>query len=141
MLFVFVFGISGFFIYRGIQSSHYEGTAVPYIRQVLPQISTWNPEMMKEYMVPEVLETVSADNLTNLMKGLAKLGELQSIGEPSFQSKSTGGVVDSTQQPVVTYTVKAQYSTGEATVTISLLDKGESYQVYHFNFQSRALVQ
>jgi len=141
VIFVLVTGFSAFFIYGSMQSSEYDGTAIPYIKETLPQISTWDAEIVKQLMAPEVLETVSAENLTNILAALADIGELQSIGDATFKNKSTGGNVQSAKDPVITYEVEAQYSTGDATVTISLIDRGESYEIYHFNFKSKALFQ
>ena len=138
-IFVFVTGFSAFFYYGYYQSSQYDGTVVPYIQEVLPKLSTWDPEIVKQFMAPAVLRTVTDENLTSIMGALAQIGELQSIGEVKFKKKATGGAGDLVQQPVITYTVTAQYSTGETIVTLSLLDKGGSYDVYHFNFESEAL--
>ena len=138
-IFVFITGFSAYFYYGYYQSSQYDGTIIPYIQEVLPEISTWDPEIVKQYLAPEVLRTVTDENLEKIMGALAQIGELQSIGEVKFKKKATGGAGDLVQQPVITYTVKAQYSMGEALVTLSLLDKGDSYNVYHFNFESTAL--
>ena len=138
-IFVFVTGFSAYFGYGAYQSSQYDGTAIPYIQEVLPKISTWDPEIVKQCMAPEVLQNITDEKLRAIMGALAQIGELQSIGEMKFKKKATGGAGDLVQQPVITYTVKAQYSTGEAIVTLSLLDKGDSYDVYHFNFESKAL--
>ncbi|MCK5913787.1 MAG: hypothetical protein KAG12_07890 [Desulfuromusa sp.] len=138
-IFVFITGFSAFFYYGYYQSSQYDGTVVPYIEEMLPKLSTWDPVVVKQFMAPAVLKTVTDENLTSIMEALAGIGELQSIGEMKFKKRATGGAGDLVQQPVITYTVKAQYSTGEAIVTISLLDKGNSYDVYHFNFETEAL--
>ncbi|RLB69239.1 MAG: hypothetical protein DRH07_11110 [Deltaproteobacteria bacterium] len=138
-IFVFITGFSAYFYYGYYQSSQYDGTVIPYIQEVLPEISTWDPEIVKQYLAPAVLRTVTDEDLTKIMGALAKIGELQSIGEVKFKKKATGGAGDLVQQPVITYTVTAQYSTGEAIVTLSLLDKGGSYDVFHFNFKSDAL--
>ena len=139
VLCVFICAFSGLYIYMYVQSSHYEKTAVPYINEVLPKISTWNPALAKEYMAPEVLSRISPAELESLMLSLSKIGELKSVGEPEFKKKSSGEDMTSEQQPVVTYTLDAQYTSGEAKVTISLLDKGDTFSVYHFNFQTEAL--
>lgn len=138
-IFVFITGFSAFFYYGYYQSSQYDGTVVPYIQEMLPKLSTWDPVIVKQLMAPAVLRTVTDENLTSIMEALAGIGELQSIGEMKFKKRATGGAGDLVQQPVITYIVKAQYSTGETIVTISLLDKGGSYDVYHFNFESEAL--
>lgn len=139
VIFVFVTGFSAFCYYGYYQSSQFDGTIVPYIEEVLPKLSTWDPEIVKQFMAAEVLRTITDENLKNIMGALAQIGELQSIEEVKFKKKATGGAGDLVQQPVVTYTVKAKYSTGDATVIISLLDKGGSYDVFHFNFESEAL--
>ncbi|MDA3903340.1 MAG: hypothetical protein PF441_07840 [Desulfuromusa sp.] len=144
VIFVFVTGFSAFFIYGSMQSSQYDGTAVPYIMETLPKISTWDPEIVKQLMAPEVLKTVSAENLANILAALADIGELQSIGDATFKNKSTdgtGGNVQLINEPVITYEVEAQYSTGDAKVIISMIDRGGSYEIYHFNFKSKALFQ
>jgi len=140
-IFVFVTGFSAYFGYGYYQSAQYDGTVIPYIQKVLPELSTWDPEVVKQYMAPEILGTVTDENLENIMGALAQIGELQSIEKMKFKKKATGRAGDLVQQPVITYTVNAQYSTGEAIVTISLLDKGGAYEVYHFNFESAALFQ
>lgn len=139
VLCVFICAISALFIYKNVQSSHYKNTAVPYIKEVLPKISTWDPALAKDYMAPEVLSRVSSADLDNLMLSLSKIGELKSIGELTFESKASSENITSVQFPLVTYTLDAQYSSGKAKVTISLLDKGSSFDVYHFNFQTAAL--
>ncbi len=141
VIFVFVTGFSAFFYYGYYQSSQYDDSVIPYIQKVLPELSTWDTEIVKQYMAPEVLQTVTTENLQDIMKALAQIGELQSIDKMKFKKKATGRADDLVQQPVITYIVNAHYSTGEATVTLSLLDKGGVYEVYHFNFESEALFQ
>ena len=138
-IFVFVTGFSAFFYYGYYQSSQYDGTVVPYIQEMLPKLSTWDPVIVKQFMASEVLGTVTDEDLKNIMGALAQIGELQSIDQMKFKKRATGGAGDLVQQPVITYTVNARYSTGETIITISLLDKGDSYEVYYFNFESDAL--
>lgn len=141
VLFVFVCGISIYNGYRYKQSSEYEKTAVPYVRDVLPRISTWDPAQAQGYMAAEVLERVSSEELQKLMASLSVIGTLEGIDEISFKNKTSGEHITRKQQPLVTYNLVARYSSGEAKVRISLLDKGDSFAVYHFNFQSAALTQ
>ena len=136
---VVTIALSLLFYYGYRQSSQYDGSVVPYIQEVLPKLSTWDTEVVKQCLAPEVLPTVTDENLKKIMDELSKIGELQSIGEIKFKKKATGGAGDLVQKPVITYTVNAQYSTGEVIITIALLDNGGTYNVYHFNFESEAL--
>lgn len=139
ILFVLICGLSIFFGYRYMQSSAYEQTAVPYLKQVLPEISSWEPARVRACMAPEVLEGVSDEKLSALLTSLSRIGTLEHIEDISFKNKASGEHITRDQQPLVTYELKARYSSGEVGVTISLLDKGEDFDVYHFNFQSEAL--
>jgi len=139
VVFVFVTGFSAYFGYYAVLSSRYDATAGPYIQEVLPAISQWNPDILKQYMAPEIAKTVTTEDLEALMGALAKIGSLQSIGEFSFKNKAAVDNVMLDNYPIITYEVDAQYSTGDAKVTISFLDREGSYDLYHFNFQSEAL--
>jgi len=133
---VVTIGVSGGFYYDHMQSTKYDVLAVPYIKKVLPVLSHWDVEQVKQYLAPEVLQTVSDKNLKTLLTSLSQIGTLESISE--IELKNTKSVEDD-QGLIVTYDVEAQYSTGPATVTLRLLDMGEGYRLYYFNFQSQAL--
>ena len=139
VVFVLVTGFSAYFIYNGVLSSRYDDTVGSYIQEVLPAISKWNPDIVRQYMAPEVLQTVSIEELEHLIAALSKIGTLQSIGKLSFRSKAEVDDVRFEKRPLITYEVDAQYSTGDAKVTISLVDRDGAYDLYHFNFQSNAL--
>jgi hypothetical protein len=141
VLFVFTCGISIFFTYNYMQSSAYEATAIPYIETVLPQISTWDSVKVSDYMAPEVLERVTDAELAALMQSLSKIGTLTSIDKITFKNKASGENITREKQPLVTYLLEAEYSSGHVKVTLTLLDRGDSFDLYHFNFQSEALAQ
>jgi len=141
VLFVFTCGLSIFFVYNYMQSSAYEATAIPYIKTVLPQISTWDSVKVRESMAPEVLERVTDTDLNALMQSLSKVGTLTSIDSIKFKNKASGENITRGKQPLVTYELETQYSSGAVNVTLTLLDRGDSFDLYHFNFQSEALAQ
>jgi len=141
VLFVFICAFSIFFYIKHDQSSEYEATTIPYIHQVLPQISTWDPELTKEYMAPEVLERVTPADIEKLMTSLSKLGQFQGIDEIEFKDKQSGEFITRDQKPLVIYSLETRYSNGEAKVTIKLHEKGDSYEVFEFNFLSDLLAQ
>jgi len=141
VIFVVTVGSSIFFGYGKIQSAKYADTAIPYMEKVLPQISSWDANTVKQYMAPEVLQSVSTTDLENLMAALSKIGQLKSIGKFSFKNKASGDNVQFTDGTVITYEVEAEYSTGTAMVRLRLLERAGSYQVFHFNFQSAALAR
>lgn len=136
---VFSCGIGTFFIYRHIQASHFDGTAVPYIYEVLPKIASWDPDLLEQIIAPDIQRQTDPADLVRLMSSLSRLGTLESMGVPRFRHKATAGSDPEREKVVVTYLVEGVFSRGPATITLSLLQDGSSYRVYHFNFQSEAL--
>jgi len=139
VVFVLVAGPSAYFIYGAVLSSRYDGSIGPYIQDVVPEISKWDPEIVKQYMAPEAMRTVTAEDLAAIMGTLSKIGSLQSIDKMSFKGKSEVDDAQFVKHPLITYDVDAQYSTGDAKITIRIIDREGSYELYHFNFQSKAL--
>ncbi len=137
--FVFIVGFSSYFGYGYVQANKYADTAIPYMEKVLPQLSTWDAAIARQFMAPEVAQTVTEENLQKLMLALSKLGSLNSITEFSF--KNSVGIDDGLLSggTVITYDVESEYSTGAAVVTLRLLERSGAYELYHFNFQSAAL--
>lgn len=128
---------TAFFIgYQYFQAKRFSATAEPYINEVLPQISSWEAGRMKNYMDPEILAGTDSGQLASLMESLSAMGSLVKIGEPKFKNRSTGGPGEDV---VISYEIETLYSGGPATVSISLIQKGDTYNVYHFNFRSKAL--
>ena len=138
---VFIVGFSSYFMYGHMLEEKYNGTAIPYIEEVLPELSSWDVERVTPCMAPEVMRTISPEDLERLLKSLSQIGTLQSIGDATFKNESKGDNVKYADAPVITYDIETQYSTGPATVTLSLLCRDGGYQVYYFNFQSQALAQ
>lgn len=128
-------------IYTWHQSSKYEETAVPYVKMVVPEISKWNPEKIIEYMPAESLKTTPKEDIVKIVKYLSKLGALIKMEEPNYSKVFSGPTVEGVQNTIVTYTVDAEYERGDAVVTINLLDKGDSFRVYNFHFNSMALAE
>ena len=139
VVFVFVVAFSGYFIYGYMQSAKYDGTAIPYIEKVLPELSSWDTDRVSQCMAPEILATISPEDLAELLKSLSKIGTFQSISDATFKNKAVGKNVKYADAPVITYDIETQYSSGPVTVTLSLLDRDGEYQIYYFNFQSQAL--
>ncbi len=141
IIFVFVIGFSAYFGYGIYLKSQYNGTAIPYIQEVLPKISTWDADIVRPYVAPEILQTLTEENFNNLMGALSKIGTLQHIEKIDFKGKTGVQKGQLGQHAVITYEVAAKYSSGDAIVTISLFDRNGSYEIAQFNFQTTALAQ
>jgi len=120
-------------LYVSTKSSEYEATAVPFINEVIPKLSTWDLEVFKEYSTPESNKASSDADFSKLLRWFTKLGKLESIGEPVFKSIMNGNLI--------TYIVPVNYEAGEATITLSLRDTDGEFLIHYFNLDSMALVE
>ena len=128
--------VGGFNYYSGQKESQYLTTAVPYVKMVIPELSKWDPVVARKYMSAEFMQKTSAENFSRIIKALSKVGVLQEVGEPNFEEIYAGE-----SQTIVSYTVKVRYDTGDAKITLGLLDQEGEFKVYRFNVESEALAQ
>jgi hypothetical protein len=136
---ILVTAFATFEILKRQKESQYEATAVPYLKMVVPEISKWDPEIIKGYMPPESLEGTSEEKLINIVNYLSKLGKLERMEEPEFSQVDSMRKRNSDEKIIVTYKIEAHYENGDAVITIGLLDQGESFHVQNFNINSEVL--
>lgn len=138
-LFVVLTAVSIYFGYGYLQAKRFDPTVVPYIEQAVPQLSRWDVATTKALLDEEALQRVSDEDLATMMAYLTRIGELQGFDRPYFKSTSKTMTTGAIERAVVTYRVKANYSSGPAEITLSLVERDGGYSLLHFNFQSQAL--
>jgi len=131
--------VGGFKYYSGQKEIQYVDTAVPYVKQVIPELSKWDPVVAKQYMATAFMEKTSEENFARIINALSRIGALQEMAEPSFEEIYSGNTPGGELQTIISYTVKARYETGDAKITLALLDLGGEFKVYRFNVESEAL--
>jgi hypothetical protein len=141
VLFIILTAVSIYFGYGYIQSTRFDPTVVPYIEQAVPQLSRWDVDATKALLDEEALRRVSDDDLATMMNYLTRIGELQSMARPRFKSTSKAMTTGAVERDVVSYQVAAEYSSGPAEITLSLVERDGTYALLHFNFQSQALAR
>ncbi len=128
-------------IWSFYKSSEYENTAIPYLEIAIRDISGWDKQVMAGYMTASVVDTVSDDDLTVIVGALSKMGKLQSLGDYQFTDVSSKAIVGAESGTFVTYVVPAHYENGDATITVTLKEEGDSFSVYRFNLNSLTLLK
>ncbi len=141
VLFIVLTVVGIYFGYGYVQSTRFDPAAVPYIERAVVQLSRWDIDATKALLDEEALKRVSDDDLETMIDYLARIGELQDFDKPRFKSTSKIMTAGAIEHNVVTYRIKANYSTGPAEITLSLVDRNGSYALLHFNFQSQALAR
>jgi hypothetical protein len=128
--------IIGSFHYRALQQEEfYASRALPYIKEVIPRLSTWNPDIARTYMAEEFLLKISAENFDRIVGAMSRLGTLERLDEPRFEETFS----EAGEKTILSYRVDAQYSSGPAKITISLLDMAGQLKVFRFNVESDVL--
>ncbi len=133
--------IGGFHYHSAQKEAQYGPSAVPYIKQVIPQLSQWDPELSHSLMAPEALKKVPKEYFVKVVEAMAKLGTLEAMDEPQFEEVYSGSTLKGQAQTVLSYSVDARYSSGPAEILISLIDKQGKFEVNSFNVHSEALRQ
>jgi hypothetical protein len=144
-IFIVILGIVCLVIWGGIWSDQkqadYKRTAVPYMTKAIHDISTWDIDVFKKYMDPELVKSSPEADLTNFIKVISKMGDLIKLGEPKFLNDiSEIGIVGSSIN-YISYSVPALYSLGDATVNITLKETEGKLVIHKFNLESQALFE
>jgi len=126
--------IASFHYYAAHKEEQYATTLVPFLQKAIPELSKWDPAVAQGYMSPEFMKKTSPEQFAQALASLSRMGELQTLGEPHFEE-----VFSDNNQIVVSYTVKARYSAGDAEIIIAILDQNDAFSVYRFNIRSTAL--
>lgn len=138
---VIVAVIGGSFLYDRYKTSEFDDRAVPYIKEVIPEISQWNPTKTKALMASEVAADISEEKFAQAMDLFSRLGQLQSVEEPKFIDVHSGKQGDIGEQTIIEYEIDVQYTNGEATINLKLLLRDGLFEIYNFNFSSEALLK
>jgi hypothetical protein len=132
--------IVGSLLYDRYQPSDYDVLAVPYIKTIVPEFSQWDSEKARALMVPEVSSTISEEKFSQIMTLFSRLGALQSMAEPKFEKVYTNQPTNFGSQIIIEYEVDAKYTNGDALISVKLLEREGSLQIYNFNISSELLV-
>ena len=125
--------------FLALKEAKYDPLAIPYIEDVMPDLTTWEPLRFEQHFAPEVLEQNGHDRIAPMFNWYSVLGALRSFETPEFHriSKSLGVPYSS----VVTYTVRAEFERGPALITFNLVPvTDEELKVFGVFINSDALI-
>lgn len=128
-------------VFIGYNAAKYEKTAVPYINEAMPALSTWDPQEFKEYLHPLVSAEITDAEFEKMTKWFAKLGSLVKFDEPQFQSVSKNATTELGGHTIIHYQFNSEYQNGTALITIQLIEKDDQLSIYNFNLNSNALIE
>ena len=136
---VLFFVLLGVFI--GYNAAKYEKTAVPYINEAMPALSTWDPQEFRNYLHPAVSEGIADEEFEKMARWFSRLGSLVKFEEPQFQSVSKSATTELGGHTIIHYQLSAEYENGTALIAIQLIEKDDQLSLYSFKLNSDALFE
>ena len=127
-IFTLIVGFGACALYLDKKATELETTAVPFIKKVVPEISTWKMDVFKRYVTQESNDNTSDEDLAKLLKVFSKLGSLKSIDEISF--------IKINNFVYLTYRIEASYENGPATINLILKETNGNFEISHCNIES-----
>lgn len=133
--------VAGVLVYVHLQAAQYDEAAIPYVRQVITEVSRWDPAVTRELMVAEVAAAIPQDKFERGMALFSRLGALQSMAEPEFEKVYPEEATVIGKQTIVEYNTEATYANDVATVNLKFMDRGGRFEIYRINFSSELLLE
>ena len=139
LLIILFFALIGLWAWK--EQSDYESTAVPYLESVIPEIVTWNPDVIWDYYDDEVRSVVSQEDSAKVIRYLSQLGTLDSLSRPQFRQVTSSATLKTGTKKLVVYQVPAVFENGDATIGVTLVDRDGEFSIYHFKVNSMAFLE
>lgn len=139
LLVILFFALVGLWTWKN--QSDYESTAVPYLQSVVPQLTTWDPDVVWDHLAEEARsQTNRADN-AKIVRYLSGLGALENLGYPQFRQITSTASVREGMRKVIVYQIPAVFEAGEASIDVTILDKDGQFSIYGFKVNTMAFAE
>ena len=125
---------TGLYFYTNNQQQNYQAIAEPAAKKILLDISSWQAADMRRYLSPAANQTLSQEQLETLLSQYRPLGRLLSVNELYFSSLMS--VFSLLGEPRVSYTGTATFENGPASLTLTLVEQGNTFLIYNFNLSA-----
>ena len=125
---------TGLYFYTDKQQQAYQATAEPAARKILLDISSWQAVDMRKHLSLEARQTISPEQLDALLSQYRPLGKLLSVNELFFSPLMS--VFSLLGEPRVSYTGTATFENGPASLTLTLVEQGNTFLIYNFNLSA-----
>ncbi|MDR4517037.1 MAG: hypothetical protein MRK00_06585 [Nitrosomonas sp.] len=112
------------------EQKFYSTTAEPAAAQILKEISTWEKEPLLRHLAPEAKQTITDEQMDQLLDHYRSFGRFYSIDELDFSR--TASAFSLFGEKRINYSGVADYSSGPVNVNITLVERGGYFLVYNF---------
>ena len=136
---VIILLIGSLFIYSSTTDIDREKIFIPFIKQNMSKLTTWEYTIYKKLMVESKSQT--NEQLKLYLKLFHKLGKYKSMGKPNLLHTNTSYGQDNGKSEYAGYLVPLVFESGEASVYIVLVYRKEEVKIFKIRFNSDKLIQ
>ncbi|MEK6595613.1 MAG: hypothetical protein AABZ18_03755 [Pseudomonadota bacterium] len=118
------------YFYTNREKDYYSKSAEPAVAQILTEISSWEKQALLIHLAPEAKQTVSDEQLDQLMNFYRSFGRFRSIQELNFSR--TVSAFSLVGEKRLNYSGAANFDTGLVNLNITLIERGGYFLIYNF---------
>lgn len=118
------------YFYTNREKDYYSKSAEPAVAQILTEISSWEKQALLIHLAPEAKQTVSDEQLDQLMNFYRSFGRFRSIQELNFSR--TVSAFSLVGEKRLNYSGTANFDAGLVNLNITLIERGGYFLIYNF---------
>lgn len=119
------------YMHTNSEKRYYSKTAEPAVEKIMAEISTWQEEPLLRHLAPEAKETITDEQLKQLLDQYREFGWFYSVSELNFSR--TASVFSLFGDKRINYSGLIDYSTGPVSLNITLVERDGFFLVYNFS--------
>lgn len=122
----------GLYVYTGKQADKYAQTAVPWLEQNMPAITTWKVEETWKRLAPEAKAIIDQRQLDAIINRYELMGIYKGMESPEF-SRLASALSVLSGDAKINYSAKTHFSNADAILTITLVQRQGEFMIYNMN--------
>jgi hypothetical protein len=137
LLAALVLAFAGLYYHSLQQEQRYHGEAIPYLVELMDDVSHWEVERFWPHLSERAREVVQPEQIANLLGQYSGLGRFQEMDEPDFSHLAAAMSLFSADTRLG-YSFTAYFDNGSAKITATLLEEDGRFSIYNFNIVGAA---
>ena len=118
------------YFYTNREKDYYSKSAEPAIAQILSDISSWEKQKILIHLAQEAKQTITDEQLDELLKHYRSFGRFQSIQELNFSRSVSAFSLMGEKR--INYSGLARFDAGSVSLNITLIERGGFFLIYNF---------